>query len=134
MDDDGIARVARDDGQPAYHIAVTRPAGRIQFHFVDAPFRRDYYVDGKVFLAPEGGELFAFRHVKAPKTLDETKIADAKDDAELRVKLKAVRAEVEKEYLLAKMDFDAPIRSTPVVANGVIYVMTENALYAFKKK
>lgn len=48
-----IYEVARDASQPGYHIAVTRPAGRIQFHFVDAPFRRDYYVDGKVVLPIE---------------------------------------------------------------------------------
>ena len=48
-----IYEVARGEGQPAYHIAVTRPAGRVQFHFVDAPFRRDYYVDGKVVLPIE---------------------------------------------------------------------------------
>src|SRR6266404_2847143 len=43
-----IFEVARGNGEPDYHIAVTRPAGRIQFHFVDAPFRKDYYVDGNV--------------------------------------------------------------------------------------
>ncbi len=48
-----IYEVTRGDSQPGYHIVVTRPAGRIQFHFVDAPFRRDYYVDGKLVLAIE---------------------------------------------------------------------------------
>ena len=48
-----IYEVARGEGRPAYHIAVTRPAGRIQFHFVDAPFRRDYYIDGKLVLPIE---------------------------------------------------------------------------------
>ncbi len=46
-----IYEVARQDGQPAYHIAVSRPAGRIQFLFVDAPFQKHYYVDGK-FVQP----------------------------------------------------------------------------------
>ena len=36
------------------------------------------------------------------------------------------------EYLLSKTDLDAPIRSTPVVSNGVLYVMTEKSLHAFK--
>jgi hypothetical protein len=43
-----IYEVARGDGEPDYHIAVTRPSGRIQFHFIDAPFSKDYYVDGNV--------------------------------------------------------------------------------------
>lgn len=43
-----IYEVARGDGQPAFHIAVTRPAGRIQFHFVDAPYRKDFYLDGSL--------------------------------------------------------------------------------------
>ena len=43
-----IFEVNRADGEPGYHIAVTRPSGRIQFHFVDAPFRKDYYVDGSL--------------------------------------------------------------------------------------
>ena len=46
-----IYEVNRDNGEPDYHIAVTRPAGRIQFHFIDAPFRKDYYVDGS-FVQP----------------------------------------------------------------------------------
>jgi hypothetical protein len=43
-----IYEVARGNGEPDYHIAVTRPAGRIQFHFIDAPFRKEYYVDSNV--------------------------------------------------------------------------------------
>jgi hypothetical protein len=42
--------VARGEGQPDFHIAVTRPAGKIQFHFVDAPYRRDYFADGQMAL------------------------------------------------------------------------------------
>jgi hypothetical protein len=41
-----IYEVERENGAPPYHIAVTRPAGRIQFHFVDAPFRKEFYLDG----------------------------------------------------------------------------------------
>lgn len=46
-----IYEVARGDGQPAFHIAVTRPAGRIQFHFVDAPYQKSYYLEGS-FVQP----------------------------------------------------------------------------------
>src|ERR1019366_377493 len=34
---------------------------------------------------------------------------------------------------LAENDMGGRIRATPVVANGVLYVMTENKLYAIKK-
>ena len=36
--------------------------------------------------------------------------------------------------LLGKAEFDAPVRSTPVVADGVMYVMTEKTLYALEPK
>lgn len=41
-----IYEVARGNGAPSYHIAVTRPAARIQFQFIDAPFLKDYYLNG----------------------------------------------------------------------------------------
>ena len=47
---------------------------------------------------------------------------------------KAEKTKVEKEYLLAKIEFPTPIRSTPVIANGVLYVMTEHSLFALKTK
>jgi hypothetical protein len=48
-----IYEVSRGDGQPDFHIAVTRPAGRIQFYFIDAPFRRACYCDGNFALPVE---------------------------------------------------------------------------------
>lgn len=39
-----IYEVARGEGLP-FHIAVTRPGRQIQFLFVDAPFRREYYAE-----------------------------------------------------------------------------------------
>ena len=47
-----IYEVSRGDGQPDFHIAVTRPAGRIQFYFIDAPFQRACFLDGK-FVLPD---------------------------------------------------------------------------------
>ena len=81
-----------------------------------------YYVDGKVFLGNDN-ELFVFKHEKKHDVIDEFEAAkDAKTMKEARAIHKKVRDEVEKKYLLSRTEFDAIIHSTPVVANGVLYV------------
>jgi outer membrane protein assembly factor BamB len=60
-----------------------------------------YWVDGRIYLGTEEGDLWIFQHGKEKK------------DA-------------------IKIELEQPIRSTPVVANGVLYVMTESHLYAIK--
>jgi outer membrane protein assembly factor BamB len=94
-----------------------------------------YYVDGKVLLATEGGDLWVFRHDKQPQKIDELAFDPApKDMKEARTQMLAKRKQVQDKYLLAKVEFDGPIRSTPVVANGVLYVMSEKSLFAIKTK
>ena len=90
-----------------------------------------YFVDGKVYLGA-AGELFVFQHTKTPKAIDEIDNPDAKDQKDFTLKLKAKRKQVEDEVLISKVEFDALIRSTPVVANGTLYVMKEKSLFAFK--
>ena len=92
-----------------------------------------YYVDGKVLLANDLGDLYIFKHEKNPQKIDELDIKAA-DMKEARKQMQAKRKEVEAKYLLKKIEFDTTIRSTPVVANGVIWVMTEKSLYAIKTK
>jgi len=94
-----------------------------------------YFVDGKIFLATDSGDMWIFKHDKKPKKIDGVEAAkDAPDMKAARAIQKAKKAEVEKEYVLAKVEFPAAIRSTPIVANGVLFVMTENTLFAIKTK
>jgi outer membrane protein assembly factor BamB len=66
-----------------------------------------YWVDGHVYMGNERGEIHIFRHGKTKKLV--RKIS---------------------------MGFSPKVRATPVVANGVLYVMTENPcrLYAISAK
>ena len=57
-----------------------------------------------------------------------------KDAKEARTQMLAKRKAVAEKYLLGKVAFDTHIRSTPIVANGVLYVMSEKSLFAIKTK
>ena len=93
-----------------------------------------YFVDGKVYLATDSGDLFVFKHEKTPAKIDELEGITATELKEARKQIKARQKEVADKYLIAKIELDAPIRSTAHVTNGVLYVMTEKTLYAFKEK
>lgn len=93
-----------------------------------------YYVDGKVYLGTWKGEQWAFKHDKAPKVIDDLDNPTAKTQKEFTAQYKEKRKAIEDAYVLGKTDFEGQILSTPVVANGVLYVMTENTLYAIGKK
>jgi outer membrane protein assembly factor BamB len=62
-----------------------------------------YWVDGKVYLGNDQGDIYIFAHGKEKKQL-------------------------------GKIDMDEPVLSTPVVANGVLYVQTKSHLYAIVNK
>jgi outer membrane protein assembly factor BamB len=92
-----------------------------------------YFVDGKILLATDEGNLFVFRHDPKPEAIDDLNFtANNQRDAKQHRKLR--REHVEKQYLLHKIELNSAIRTTPVVANGVLYVTTENTLYAIGKK
>lgn len=90
-----------------------------------------YYADGKVMFGNDNGDLYVLKHDKN-QTVIEDFSADAPTQKAAREYWTKQRAEVEKRFLLAKIEFDAPIRSTPVVANGVLYVLTEKTLFAIR--
>ena len=102
-----------------------------QYDLKDEIWGSPYYVDGKIYLAGSG-ELFVFKHTASPRVIDEIHIPDATDQKDFNAKRKAKRKLVEAEYLIAKVEFDHIIHSTPVVANGILYVKTKRILYAFK--
>jgi outer membrane protein assembly factor BamB len=94
-----------------------------------------YYVDGKIYIGNEDGDLFVFKHEKQPAAMDEVEEASKiEDEKEAGKKLAEVKKAVDKRYKLAKIDCGSPIRSTVAVANGTLYLMTEATLYAIGKK
>lgn len=114
-----------------------------------------YYVDGKVLLANEDGDLLIFKHDKNQEVFDEIgegskagvegeKKAKAagKDDGDARkagndardAALQAVREKVKSKFLLQKVEVGENIRSTPIMANGMLYIMSERSLFAVSVK
>jgi outer membrane protein assembly factor BamB len=105
-----------------------------QYDLKSAIWGSAYYVDGKIFLGNEDGDLFVFKHEKTPAVMDEVEEASKEaDEKAAKKKLLEVRKAVDKRYKIAKIAVDEPIRSTPLVANGVLYIMTERTLFAIKK-
>lgn len=114
-----------------------------------------YYVDGKVILANEDGDVFFFKHEKTPAVMDEVTAGsqagaaaaakakaagmdesdarkagnDARDEAAA-----AVRERVKAKYVLAQVETGEAVRSTPIMANGVLYIMSEKTLFAVNPK
>ncbi len=112
-----------------------------------------YFVDGKVILANEDGDLFIFKHDPKPERIDtadaeakaglqaqkealdsglDQKAATKKGDIAARTKSKEMNQLIEKKYLLAKLELGEPVRNTVTVANGVLYVQTQKTLYALR--
>jgi len=92
-----------------------------------------YYADGKVFVGNDNGDLFVLRHTPTPETIDDLD-PTATDLKAARAFRRARYKAIETKYLLAKIEFDAPIRSTVSVANGVLFVASEKTLYAIGKR
>ncbi len=91
-----------------------------------------YFVDGKVLVGTDGGDLFVFRHDPKPEVIDPFDFVAA-DERDAKRQIKQKRGLIEKKYLLARIEWPAAVRSTPTVVNGVLYLTTENTLYAIGK-
>lgn len=92
-----------------------------------------YYADGKVFLSTESGDLFIFNHDPKPNAIDCVGIGAANGN-EAKQLQKAAQRMIEARHLTARIEMPTSLRTTPVLANGVLYVPTENALFALGKK
>jgi outer membrane protein assembly factor BamB len=67
--------------------------------------------DSKVYLGDEEGDLVIFAASKEKKILSKTMVDGREQDGP---------------------NFGAPLYSTPVAANGVLYIQTHTHLYAFQ--
>jgi outer membrane protein assembly factor BamB len=63
-----------------------------------------YWVDGKIYFGNDAGQVFIFEHGRKAKLVGQP------------------------------IDVEGKVRATPVVANGVLYIVTENKMYAIKAK
>jgi outer membrane protein assembly factor BamB len=91
-----------------------------------------YYVDGKVLVGTEDGELWVYRHDRRPERIDDYDAAAACEEAAQRFYQERQRL-VADRYVRMRLDLGAGavIRGTRAVAGGVLYIATESALFAF---
>lgn len=126
-----------------------------QFDTKSAIWGSCYYVDGKVLLANEDGDMYIFKHDKMQTEMDEVTAgstaavaaekkakADGKDESDAKKAGRdaydeaaiKVRDAVKAKVLLQKVEVGETIRSTPIIANGVLYIMSEKHLFAVSMK
>jgi outer membrane protein assembly factor BamB len=129
---DGVVYAATLDGY-LHCLDATTGAQFWQYDTKAAIWGSPVVVDGRVLLTTESGDLFVFRHAALPDTIDHMPPGPLNQAAARRFR-KSAREQIERRYLLARIEFPATIRTTPVVAGGVLYVATENMLYAFGEK
>jgi outer membrane protein assembly factor BamB len=94
-----------------------------------------FVADGKVFLGTEAGDLFVFKHDPKPFALDpDAERAKGANGGDANRRFREAMKQVEQKVLIRKVEFPHSIRSTPTAVNGVLYVATEEKLYAIGAK
>lgn len=93
------------------------------------------HADGKIFVANEDGDVYVIKHNAKPETLNSFEEAAKQKDAKTAsVVHKAMQKLLYTRIVSAKIEMDASIRGTPAAAGGVLYIGTENKLYAIGTK
>lgn len=99
---DGLVYVPEENGYLHCLDAKTGKANWV-YDFKSGVWGSPYYVDGKVYIGTEDGEIVIFKAGKELKVIN-------------------------------KVDMGEQIHSTPVVANGTLYVMPRTKLFAIAEK
>jgi outer membrane protein assembly factor BamB len=95
---DGLAYISEENGY-LYCLDMTTGQRYWEHDFRETIWGSPYWVDGKVYIATDFGEVHIFAHRKT-------------------------------KTLLAKIEMDGVMNTTPVAANGVLFVTTDRTLYA----
>src|SRR5262249_39390772 len=95
---DGLVYISEENGY-LYCLDATTGKKQWEHDLKCGVWGSPYWVDGKVYLGAQDGNVYIFAHGREKK-------------------------------LLGEIDMDESIFSTPVVANGVLYVTTRMKVYA----
>jgi outer membrane protein assembly factor BamB len=111
---DGLAFITEEAGY--LHCLDAKTGKRYWDHdFKAAIWGSPYYVDGNVYVGTEDGDVFIFAHATKRKYLADGKVHDAPN---------------EKDKVLPAASVDPVLESTPIVANGVLFIAAKSKLYA----
>jgi outer membrane protein assembly factor BamB len=102
---DGLVYISEMAGY--LHCLDAQTGKRYWYHYLGKSiWSSPFWVDGKVYMGTDGGKVFVFAHGKEKRILAENDMAGEEN---------------------------TKVRATPVVADGVLYIQTENRLYAIKE-
>ena len=113
-----------------------------QFKGIGRTISTPSIVDGLIYISDYSGKVFCIdaetgkeywfhdtlSHIWGSTMVVDGKVLIGNEDGELII----LAAGKEKKEI-STVEFPAPIFSTPIVANGTLYIMTETHLYAFQK-
>jgi outer membrane protein assembly factor BamB len=115
---DGLVYIAEETGY--IHCLDANTGFRCWDHdFKASVWGSPYYVDGKVYIGTEDGDIFIFAPSKERAYWKDGKLTLANKAG---------------DKVLPATNMDEVIHSTPVVANGVLYITTRSKLYAIGGK